>query len=242
VPGSLRRKIQSLGWADTFWLGVDQLLRRITLGSARLSKYYFVAQPVAAGAIEKPPGTGMRLYVADTLDDIVRQAPLAAPALQQRFAQRSRCVVAESDGTLAGFIWLCPDRYREEKVRCHYRWVPAASAEWDYDVFIAPRHRMGRLFGRLWERAHALLASQGVRWTLSYIDAFNPGSLAAHRSLGARDLARGWFLVLGRRQVTFATVAPYVHLSMHEHHVPLLLFDLTRLEPAALAGPRPSMR
>lgn len=228
---SLPLRFRSLGWADTIWLGVHGLLRRLSRGSARLSKYYFVAQPVASVAATHAPRTGVRMYVADVLDDIVRQAPLAEDALRQRFARGSRCIVAERDGTLAGFIWLSLGSHLEEAVRCRYRWAPVAAAAWDYNVFIAPDQRMGRLFGRLWARAHALLAAEDVRWTLSYIDAFNPGSLAAHRRLGARVVARGWFLVVGRWQVTVATVAPYVHLSRRVGIEPTLYFDLARLVP-----------
>lgn len=90
-------------------------------------------------------------------------------------------MVAERSGQLAGFISLCPDSYREGELRCIYRWSPAAQVLWDYDVSIAPQFRMGRLFSRLWQHAHTLLASENVRWTLSRIDAFNAGSLAAHR-------------------------------------------------------------
>jgi len=229
----MRHRIRSLGWFDTLWLVAHHLLRRVSCGSARLSKYYFVAQPVATGALEGSRGAATRLYVAGAPDDIVCQSSLTTQALERRFAQRSRCVVAERDGRLAGFLWLCPARYSEEAVRCHYRWNPVSAAEWDYDVFIAPSHRMGRLFGRLWAHAQALLAAEGVRWTLSYIDAFNPASLAAHRRLGARELARGWFLVAGRWQFTVATVAPYWHLSRRESDAPTLRFDLTRLEPAS---------
>lgn len=235
--GRLPLRIRSFGWADTAWLGVHGLLRRLSRGSARLSKYYFVAQPVAAAA-PPPPRGAVRMYVADAVDDVVRQAPLAEAALHERFARGSRCVVAAREGRLAGFIWLSPGPHHEEAVRCRYRWAPPAAAAWDYDVFIAPDERMGRLFGRLWARAHALLAAEDIRWTLSYIDAFNPGSLAAHRRLGARVVARGWFLVVGRWQLTVATVAPFVHLSRPGGAGPTLGFDLDRLVPDARAPRR----
>lgn len=248
--GGLPLRIRTFGWADTAWLGVRALLRRVSRGSVRLSKYYFVAQPVAREAALPAHRSGVHLYVADTLDDVVAQAPLGEAALRERFARGSRCIVAARGGTLAGFIWLAPTPYHEEAVRCRYRWSPAAAAAWDYDVYIAPHERMGRLFGRLWARAHVLLAAQGVRWTLSYIDAFNPGSLAAHRRLGARVVARGWFLVAGGWQLSVATVAPYVHLSRPHGAGPMLCFDLVRLVPGALpshgrapvSGPAPGVR
>jgi hypothetical protein len=231
---SLRQRLgatlRALGPADTAWFAVDRVLQRLSFGTARLVKYYFVAQPVAgatAGAAR--PAGGTRLYVADDIDDTIRQAPRPEPTLRSRFDQQARCVVAERDGELAGFVWWCPTAYHEDTVRCVYRWSPASSARWDFDVYVAPPFRMGRLFARLWERTHALLAAEEVAWTLSRIDAFNPGSLAAHRKLGARQIARGWFLVVGRLQLSIATVAPYIHVSLHDGSVPALVFDLSSL-------------
>jgi len=231
---SLRLRIaatlQALGPADTAWMIVDRMLRRLSFGAAGLIKYYFVAQPVigpSSGAA-RPQG-GTRFYVAADIDDTIRQAPRPAATLRDRFDQQSRCVVAERDGELAGFIWWCPTAYREDSVRCVYRWSPNPLARWDFDVYVAPPFRMGRLFARLWEQTHAQLAAEDVAWTLSRIDAFNPGSLAAHRKLGACEIARGWFLIMGRLQFSVATTAPYVHLSLHGGSAPTLVFDLSRL-------------
>jgi hypothetical protein len=219
--------VSSLGWRDSFWLLADRVLCRTTMGSVRLVKYYFVAQPVKSSPMR--PGT-MHLYVTDALDDVIRQAPRPVQTLRDRFAQGARCVVAERDGKLAGFIWFCPESYREDVLRCEYCWTSASGAVWDFDVYIHPDHRMGRLFSRLWSHAHAALEATGARWTLSRIDAFNPVSLAAHRRLGAKTVARGWFLIAGPSQMTVATVSPYVHLSVRASSVPRMCFDLHQLE------------
>ena len=226
----LKRKIRSFGWPDTCWFVADTFLRRVSFGSARLVKYYFVAQPVAERADEHSRSGSMQIYVTETLDDVICQAPRPVQTMQKRFDQRSRCVVAERDGVFAGFIWLCPEQYREDTVRCDYRWTPPRSAVWDFDVFVAPPFRMGRLFQRLWAHTHGLLAAENVRWTLSRIDALNPGSLAAHRKLGARDVARGWFLIAGQFQITVASAAPYLHVSLRDGDAPQICFDLSRLE------------
>jgi len=233
----LTTAIRSLGCADTAWFVGDRLLRRVSRGSVRLVKYYFVAQPVVASAKESGLDGRVRIYVAEGVDEVITQAPRPSHVLQERFRQRSRCVVAERNGQLAGFIWVCPEGYREDVLRCEYRWTPVRSAAWDFDVFIDPAFRMGRLFSRLWSRTHALLDSEGVRWTLSRIDAFNPASLASHRRLGARQLAQGWFLILGPVQLSVASVPPYCHLSIREASVPTLRFDLADFEHrAAKAG------
>ena len=86
--------------------------------------------------------------------------------------------------------------------------------------------------------AHALLAAENVRRTLSRIDAFNAGSLAVHRKLGARDVARGWFMLIGPAQITISSVAPYWHVSLRDADAPQLHFDLSQLRPAAQTSDR----
>ena len=229
----VRDKFRTLGWADALWFILASLLRLVSFGSVRLIKYYFVAQPVsgrAAGAA-RPHGK-TRLSVVQGVNDIIRQAPRPEATLLQRFDQRARCVLAECDGELAGFIWLCPNRYREDEVRGVYRWTPVQTAVWDFDVFVAPPFRMGRLFSQLWAYAHALLQTEGVRWTLSRIDAFNAGSRAAHRRLGAVDLARGCFLRFGRFQIALTSMAPHWHLSARDANAPQFCVDLSKLGPS----------
>jgi hypothetical protein len=229
----VRNKFRTLGWVDALWFIIASLLRLASFGSVRLIKYYFVAQPVRLRA----PGTAQahgktRLSVVQGVNDIIRQAPRPEATLLQRFEQRARCVLAERDGQLAGFIWLCPNRYSEDEVRGVYCWTPVQIAVWDFDVFVAPPFRMGRLFSQLWAYSHALLQPEGVRWTLSRIDAFNAGSLAAHRRLGAVVLARGCFLRFGRFQIALTSMAPHWHLSARDANAPQFCFDLSKLGPS----------
>ncbi len=228
--GRIRGKFRALGWADASWFIVDSLLLRASSGSVRLIKYYFMAQPVAPRSKSpvRPPGK-TQLYVVESADDTIRQANRPSATIEQRFDQRARCVVAKREGQLAGFIWLCPNRYVEDQVRCVYRWSPAQAAAWDFDVFVAPPFRMGRLFSQLWEHAHALLDAEGIRWTLSRIDAFNEGSLAAHRRLGATALATALFLRIGRFQLALSSSAPHWHLSGRDDERPEFCFDLSKL-------------
>lgn len=223
------QKWRTLGAADTAWFVLDRLLRRLSGDRAQLVKYYLVAQPVA---LAEPAGASgaVRLYLATQVDDVMRQAPRPEATLQARFAQSSACIVAERSGELAGFVWWCPQPYREDTVRCDYLWTPASLARWDYDVYVAPPFRMGRLFARLWQHTHAQLAAEGVRWTLSRIDAFNAGSLAAHRRLGAREIGRAWFVVLGPWQLMASTASPHLHLSIRKYQVPQLRIDIGTLD------------
>ena len=183
-----------------------------------------------ASAIDPPRSSGgSARHAAATSPAMIGQASRPESIIRQRFEQKAHCIVAERHGELAGCIWLCPQQYREDDVRAVYRWSPAGWAMWDFDVYIAPRWRLSRLFARLWEHAHGELRAEGVRWTLSRIDAFNAGSLAAHRKLGAQTLARGWFLVLGRMQLSILSVAPFVHLNCRSNVGPHLFFDLAQL-------------
>ena len=237
----LRSTVRSLGWSDTLTYILAVLIRRLTRQHGRLIKYYFVAQsvPTAAPAARAASGN-THFYRADAPDAVIRQVARPEPVIRERFAQGAHCMVAERAGELAGCIWLCPEQYREDEVRCLYRWAPAGWAMWDFDVYIAPRWRISRLFARLWECAHAEMRVEGVRWTLSRIDAFNVGSLAAHRKLGARTLARAWFLVLGRVQLSVLSMAPFVHLTWRRKGGPRLSFDLHRLATAGQQATDPA--
>lgn len=231
----VKEKLRTLGWADTLAFVAARMVSRFSFGAARLVKYYFVAQPVPSEPHALAGSVGStRYYVALSEDAVLMQAPRPLAVYRDRFAQKARCVVAARGNELAGFIWLCPQTYREDDVRCNYSWAPAAIAEWDFDVYIDPQLRMGRLFARLWERAHAQLRTDGIVWTLSRVDAFNAESLAAHRKLGALTLGSGWFFIAGRLQLTLLTVAPYWHLSMNAANVPRPCFDLSVLAPPSV--------
>lgn len=226
----LKGKIRSVGWSDTAFFIVALLVQRASFGFVRLIKYYFVAQPVPQGAeVAAREGGSTQSYLSSHADAVIAQAPRPVHVIHDRFAQGARCVVAKRHDELAGFIWLCPQTYREDEVRCVYRWTPSQAAVWDFDVFIVPRFRMGRLFVRLWEKAHAQLRSDGVAWTLSRIDAFNSESLTAHSKLGAQTLGRGWFLVAGRIQLSLLSVSPYWHFSMTDDDATQVFFDLSSL-------------
>jgi hypothetical protein len=225
-----RGVVRSLGWADALLYLVARTLQRLSFGRVRLVKYHFVAQPVQREPAADRPGGPMRIYVAEQAVAVPAGSPRSPEVIEARFAQHARCIVAEREGEFAGFIWLCPQLYREDEVRCTYRWSPSEAAAWDFDVLVAPRFRMGRLFSRLWGRAHLLLRSEGVAWTLSRIDAFNGGSLTAHRKLGAQELGCGWFLVIGPLQLALFCVTSW-RFAASLRRAPELCFDLSGLAP-----------
>lgn len=202
---------------------LSRLLGRLSGGTVRLVRYLIVAQPVPAAAAGAPERGGrMRIRRAVEVDAVVGAAPRPRDVLERRFRDGATCFVAERDGELAGFIWLMERRYMEDEVRCLYVLEPGARAAWDFDVYVAPPYRATRLFGRLWAAAHAWLHAQGYRWTFSRISAFNQDSLGAHRRLGARELCRATFVVLGRLQFAVFSTRPYVHLAVRRSAFPQL--------------------
>jgi L-amino acid N-acyltransferase YncA len=231
-----RNTVRSLGWVDGLTYIAGVLIARLTGRRGRLIKYYFVAQPVPQASPSARAASGnFRFFRTASPEAGSVQIDRPEHVIRQRYAQGAHCIVAERDHELAGCIWLCPEQYREDEVRCVYQWTPPSSAMWDFDVYIAPRWRISRLFARLWEHAHAELRDKGVRWTLSRIDAFNAGSLAAHRKLGAQTLGRGWFLLAGRAQLSILTMTPFVHFTWRRDAGPRLSFNLTRLDALSVA-------
>lgn len=216
-----RQLAGTFGVATAAWYVASRVLDAATKGRVRIVKYRFVAQPVPdaredsherGGAIE------LRWLQAD--EPLVGQMPRPPAVIARRFGDGARCLAAVKAGRLIGFLWYKENEYVEDEVRCSYRF-DAATAVWDFDVYVDPAFRLGRLFSRLWSAAHRELRGRGYRWTISRISAFNAASLAAHSRMGARTIGGAMFLVIGPLQVSFATVAPRVHVSWRADRYPL---------------------
>jgi GNAT superfamily N-acetyltransferase len=130
-----------------------------------------------------------------------------------RFRDDGICFTATKSGKFVGFLWLHDHPYQEDEVNCLFAPMPQHLAVWDYDVYVEPEVRAGRAFVRLWSAAHDYLRERGVRWTMSRISAFNPGSLGAHERMGARRVGSAFFLCLGSFQVASLTTGPRLHFS-----------------------------
>jgi hypothetical protein len=217
-------RVATIGLANTLLYATSRLLDVLFDGRIRIVKYYFVAQAVSAQAMKIPTRRG-----AFTFEFVGPESPMfrgvdrPATVIAARFAQGARCLVAtDHEAQFAGFLWFVIGSYEEDEVRARFDPGPAGQAAWDFDVSIVPRYRMGRLFGYLWERASAELATRGVRHSLSRISAFNGPSLASHRRLGARIVGHALFVCIGRVQLMKSTVAPRWHLSWRKERRPVL--------------------
>ncbi len=90
-----------------------------------------------------------------------------------RYSSRHAFLVADDDGTVAGFAYACPHRERAA-----YRWTAETS------VYVDPG-RHGRGIGTaLYEQLLSLLRSQGIRLALGGVTLPNDASIALHRRCG----------------------------------------------------------
>jgi len=220
------RKFYETAGAIGFWNASLFSLSRLFAAARipiRIVKYHFTAQPV--------PGSDSGRWIRSGTFDIewadahckwLAEADRPADVIATRFAQGARCLAAAKQGRLAGFLWYVVGPYEEDEVRARFVPEPAGAAAWDFDVMVLPPYRMGRLFSYLWARANAELAAAGVRHTMSRISAFNAGSLASHRRLGARIVGSALFVCVGRVQVMHASLPPHWHASWRADQRPTL--------------------
>ncbi len=225
---ALYQMLQQWGWFNFCLFLLNKLLVTVSRGSCRIYRYYFVAQPVGK-AVLLPPGKGRKIEIRliDEQDEIVRQFPRPPAAIQARFKQGAKCLVASKDARFIGFLWLLPGNYhyQEDEVRARYIPLPSERTAWDFDVYVAPEFRLGRTFPRLWDEANRILAENCVLWSCSRISAFNSGSLQAHAHFGTLSLGSAIFFCAGHWQMTFASISPYFHLSSHPDSFPEFRFN-----------------
>lgn len=213
ISKNLRRiklLIRELGLWTTVAYFVDRLLRHINRNSG-LYYYHFVAQPLAEHPrlpLTRGRGFSFRLLLAHdpVLDALAR--PLEV--LRQRFVQGAQCQVATRNDSLVGCIWFVRGVYAEDEVRVDYLLPQDGSCVWDFDVYVADSERLGFLFAKQWDVFDGQLKPQGVRYTLSRINAFNQRSLASHRSLGAQVCGSALFLRLGQFQFMLSNKRPFI--------------------------------
>ncbi|WP_211090229.1 GNAT family N-acetyltransferase [Pseudothauera nasutitermitis] len=221
----MRQNIRLLGWVDGLLLMASRLLERLSGGRARIVRYHLIAQPTRHALPFKAAGSPFSETAFCHPDSpAVAGFPRAGEVIAARFRRGHECLCTRVGGEFAGFLWLARAQYDEDEVRCRYRLLAPERSAWDYDVYVAPEFRIGRSFFRLWERANAHLAAQGIDWSFSRISAFNADSLKSHARLGARRLGSVSFLCMGSAQLTVARALPFphVHLSLSDRSRPRL--------------------
>ncbi|MCB1961519.1 MAG: GNAT family N-acetyltransferase [Rhodocyclaceae bacterium] len=205
--------LKLLGVGNGLLYLAGRTLQKISGNKAYIIRYRFVAQPVPEVVPEIPISSATHIGHITPGDPLITDFPRPPAVISRRFANQDRCFVAKNKGEFAGFLWLADGSYEEDEVRCHYILTRPDLSVWDYDVYIAPRFRLGRMFARLWQVANHFMREKGIDWSISRISTFNADSLAAHARLGARSLGGATFIVLGPVQLSILSTAPFLHLS-----------------------------
>ncbi len=205
--------IHELGVGTALLYGCDRLLRRIS-SRCGLHCYRFLAQPLASTPrLPSKRGTSFSFRLLTGMESALEGLGRPESVLRDRFAQGAQCLLATKEGSVAGCIWFVRTAYAEDEVRVDYLLPLSGDCVWDFDVYVAETHRLGYLFARQWDAFNALLQPQGVRYTVSRINAFNQRSMASHESMGAQGCGRALFLCLGTLQVMVSDRRPYVALG-----------------------------
>ena len=212
--GRSRAVTKELGLISAFLYGLDRVLVRLGTG-IRIFRYDLVAQPVPGQRrVALPRGRSFVVREIGRSDPALRAMPLTPAVVDYRLRQPTVCLGAFKGEQLIAYLWLCLGPYEEDEVRCRFVPIPEGEAVWDFDVYVFPVYRSGRVFARLWDEANCYLHARGVGWSMSHISAFSPNSLAAHRRLGARRIGHANFLRWRGVQIMMASVPPYLHLAL----------------------------
>lgn len=192
---------------------LDRVARRVSprLG---IQAYELMAQPVPEKDL-LPPGLARKLEIClipKGHPDIARM-PAREDIKQQRFEQGAWCLGVYRADELLGYVWFCSKRYDEDEVRCTYVLDPGSSDVFDFDLYVMPEHRMGIAFSAVWHAAFVHLRARGATTSFSRMTRFNTASRRAHRRLGARCLARAWFICIGPLEIMVSTLLPYVAMT-----------------------------
>jgi GNAT superfamily N-acetyltransferase len=198
------------------------LARALRTGTGRdvIRHYLFTAQPVPQRPLSRRSTQQIRVGAVAPDDYQLGWFPRPADVIADRFRQGGLCFAAFKGEEALGCLWLARDEYWEDEVACRFVPEPTHLAVWDFDVYVKPEHRGGRVFAYLWDEAFQWLRANGYQWTTSRVDAFNPASIRAHGRLGARVVGRGIFLVAGKLQISLFTIRPFVHLCWGRRHPP----------------------
>jgi GNAT superfamily N-acetyltransferase len=217
----LAQPVHLFGWPDGILYLASKLLTLISMGRARIYKYYFVAQPVIAEPLIRRAATDVRIRKIGHGDAWANRFPRPAHVIADRYRQGA-CLAACKADELLGYAWIVFDRYEEDEVRCVFMPSPSDISAWDFDVYVDPKYRLGRTFSRLWDAVNTFLRERGYNWTISRISAFNKESLTSHGRLGATGVGSALFFQCGFVQVMISSCRPYFHLSTGKTNIPTL--------------------
>ena len=153
-----------MGTLNALLYGLHRVLSIVSGGRAGIERFIFVAQPVP----DQPhiPSDKKTTSVVKTLlpgDALLAQCMRPEAVIAARFAQGAKCLAIVKDDQLQAAIWLIHGHYDEDVVRARFVLPRSGTAAWDFDVYVAPKYRLGFTFLRLWDAANAYLRETGTR-------------------------------------------------------------------------------
>lgn len=219
----LRALFRDLGTCASLLYFADRLLSRIFAGKVRIYYYKLELLPVPSKPLlPLHRGRQFEIREIDIPDAALKMIPRPPEVILSRYKQGSRCIGAFKNDVLVGQLWIQPDNYQEDEVRCHFILRPMNKVAWDYDVYIDPSLRSTFLFARLWDFAFGILREEGIEWSASRISVWNTASLNSHASLGSQAAGRALFITIGSFQAMLSNLWPLFHLSFSSKHTPKL--------------------
>src|SRR5437016_4539973 len=91
----LRQMLKQWGGFNVCLFLLNKLLGTASRGSFRIYRYYFIAQPVAKAALCRPgKSSKIEIGLIHEQDEIIRQFPRPTAAIEARFKQGAKCLVA----------------------------------------------------------------------------------------------------------------------------------------------------
>jgi GNAT superfamily N-acetyltransferase len=223
----LQDLVKDLGLLTALLYACARVVKLLT-GNDLVRSYVFTVQAVTElPSNRRSSQRSIRVERISRAGYQVHWFPRPASVIADRYQQQAICFAAFKGDEAVGCLWLAPGEYVEDEVACRFVPEPAQLAAWDFDVYVKPEHRGGRVFAYLWDEALVWLRGNGYRWTMSRIDGFNSASVRAHRRLGARVVGRGTFFVAGKLQISMFTVRPFVHLCWGRRHPPRVRVSAT---------------
>lgn len=216
----LLQTVKSIGLANALLYWSDRILSRLSWARVRVISYYLLAQQLPSSPLLKP-GKGTTILVVELDNEKAeRLIPRDSSVLKQRYGQNSRCLAAFVEEVMVGFIWFTLGPYQEDEVCCTY--VPGDDGAWDYDLWIEPKYRVSFVFVRLWDAAIASMRAKQRFVSFSRVSAFNQGSLAAHKRMGAKVLGKATFFKVGNVQLMLSDLRPRLHFCVTPRSQPIL--------------------
>ncbi len=193
---------------------VDRLLAGLSR-RCRLHVYELMVQPITSHPLlARKFSAGLQIREIGCGDSEIKLMPVRPEVMDARLRQRATCLGAFRNEQLVAYMWFCPERYEEDEVRCTYMLEPSERSVFDFDFYVFPEHRLGIAFVALWNGANSYLYARGIRYTFSRLTRFNLASRRAHRHLGWKRVGSAVFLQLWGLEAMFATLPPFVRLTI----------------------------